>query len=112
MGEFDLNRAAPPEYVERQFDSVVCLNVLEHIEDDLGVFARAEMAPFTGQQSLDADLTGTGLVGPVAAVIDHIPFAVVLVHRCVDALLRLGCRRNQVNPEAGIHGRGLQMCRR
>ncbi|MFN6204159.1 MAG: class I SAM-dependent methyltransferase [Acidobacteriota bacterium] len=36
VGEFDLNRAAPPEYVERQFDSVVCLNVLEHIEDDLG----------------------------------------------------------------------------
>ena len=30
------NRASPPEYVARQFDSVVCLNVLEHIEDDLG----------------------------------------------------------------------------
>ncbi len=36
VSEFDLNSAAPPDFVERQFDSVVCLNVLEHIEDDLG----------------------------------------------------------------------------
>lgn len=36
IGEFDLNQAAPTEFVTRQFDSVVCLNVLEHIEDDRG----------------------------------------------------------------------------
>lgn len=31
---FDLDGAAPDEYVTEPFDSVVCLNVLEHIEDD------------------------------------------------------------------------------
>ena len=36
VGEFDLNLPAPEECVARQFDSVVCLNVLEHIEDDRG----------------------------------------------------------------------------
>jgi SAM-dependent methyltransferase len=36
IGEFDLNQPAPTEFVTRQFDSVVCLNVLEHIEDDRG----------------------------------------------------------------------------
>lgn len=35
VGEFDLNESAPPELVAEPFDSVVCLNVLEHIEDDL-----------------------------------------------------------------------------
>lgn len=35
IGTFDLDRKAPPEYVSNPFDSVVCLNVLEHIEDDV-----------------------------------------------------------------------------
>lgn len=34
VGVFDLTRPAPPEMVETPFDTVVCLNVLEHIEDD------------------------------------------------------------------------------
>lgn len=34
VGSFDLNKAAPLEYVAEGFDTVVCLNVLEHIEDD------------------------------------------------------------------------------
>jgi SAM-dependent methyltransferase len=38
---FDLNRAAPHQFVEHPFDSVVCLNVLEHIADDL--FALEQM---------------------------------------------------------------------
>jgi SAM-dependent methyltransferase len=29
-----LNHAAPPQFVAQPFDTVVCLNVLEHIEDD------------------------------------------------------------------------------
>ncbi|MEP7272494.1 MAG: methyltransferase [Acidobacteriota bacterium] len=33
-GEFDLTQAAPAEMVSAPFDTVVCLNVLEHIEDD------------------------------------------------------------------------------
>jgi SAM-dependent methyltransferase len=41
VGSFDLNRAAPPQFVARPFDTVVCLNVLEHIEDDL--FALGQM---------------------------------------------------------------------
>jgi SAM-dependent methyltransferase len=34
IGQFDLTAKAPDEYVSRQLDTVVCLNVLEHIEDD------------------------------------------------------------------------------
>jgi SAM-dependent methyltransferase len=41
VGTFDLNRAAPPEFTARPFDTVVCLNVLEHIADDL--FALSQM---------------------------------------------------------------------
>lgn len=41
VGQFDLTAAAPTELVAEGFDSVVCLNVLEHIEDDL--FALAQM---------------------------------------------------------------------
>jgi SAM-dependent methyltransferase len=38
---FDLTAKAPDSFVANPFDSVVCLNVLEHIEDDL--FALAQM---------------------------------------------------------------------
>src|SRR5581483_2050025 len=41
VGQFDLNKAAPADYVAEGFDTVVCLNVLEHIEDDL--FALEQM---------------------------------------------------------------------
>src|SRR5215510_9667171 len=39
--EFDLTAVAPGAFVADPFDSIVCLNVLEHIEDDL--FALAQM---------------------------------------------------------------------
>jgi SAM-dependent methyltransferase len=39
--KFDLTAPAPDTFVANPFDSVVCLNVLEHIEDDL--FALAQM---------------------------------------------------------------------
>jgi SAM-dependent methyltransferase len=41
VGKFDLTARAPDAFVADPFDSVVCLNVLEHIEDDL--FALAQM---------------------------------------------------------------------
>lgn len=41
VGKFDLDREAPIEFIDRPFDTVVCLNVLEHIEDDR--FALAQM---------------------------------------------------------------------
>src|SRR2546422_10645241 len=41
VGWFDLTAEAPGAFVADPFDSVVCLNVLEHIEDDL--FALAQM---------------------------------------------------------------------
>src|SRR5262245_57427434 len=41
VGKFDLMVEAPDAFVADPFDSVVCLNVLEHIEDDL--FALAQM---------------------------------------------------------------------
>ena len=41
VGEFNLDKAAPAEYVAAAFDSVVCLNVLEHIKNDL--FALQQM---------------------------------------------------------------------
>jgi SAM-dependent methyltransferase len=41
VSQFDLDSKAPPEFVANPFDTVVCLNVLEHIEDDL--FALEQM---------------------------------------------------------------------
>ncbi|MCI0336509.1 MAG: class I SAM-dependent methyltransferase [Acidobacteria bacterium] len=41
IGNFDLTAKAPEEFLKRSFDTVVCLNVLEHIEDDL--FALGQM---------------------------------------------------------------------
>jgi len=35
IGIFDLTAIAPKELINRSFDTVVCLNVLEHIENDL-----------------------------------------------------------------------------
>jgi 2-polyprenyl-3-methyl-5-hydroxy-6-metoxy-1,4-benzoquinol methylase len=34
IGKFDLTAKAPEELIRQGFDTVVCLNVLEHIEDD------------------------------------------------------------------------------
>jgi SAM-dependent methyltransferase len=42
IGSFDLNRTAPAELTANPFDTVVCLNVLEHIEND--AFALQQMA--------------------------------------------------------------------
>lgn len=41
IGKFDLNSKAPSDFVSSPFDTIVCLNVLEHIEDDL--FALKQM---------------------------------------------------------------------
>jgi len=41
VGKFDLDVTAPAEFVANPFDTVVCLNVLEHIEDDM--FALGQM---------------------------------------------------------------------
>ncbi len=41
VGKFDLMAKAEPEIVANPFETVVCLNVLEHIEDDL--FALEQM---------------------------------------------------------------------
>jgi SAM-dependent methyltransferase len=47
VGKFDLTAEAPRAFVADPFDSVVCLNVLEHVEDDLFALAqmRASLAP-------------------------------------------------------------------
>ena len=74
------------------------------IEHDLGVLQGAVVTAFAGQQALDADLAGLLLIGPAVAVGRHEALAVVLVHRGVDALLRIGGGGDQVHPEAGIHG--------
>lgn len=41
VGKFDLAAKASPELIAHPFDTVVCLNVLEHIDDDL--FALEQM---------------------------------------------------------------------
>lgn len=48
VGAFDLNRAAPPEFTARPFDTVVCLNVLEHIRDDFCALTEMRRALKTG----------------------------------------------------------------
>jgi SAM-dependent methyltransferase len=47
VGKFDLTAKAPDAFITDPFDSVVCLNVLEHIEDDLFALAqiRDSLAP-------------------------------------------------------------------
>jgi 2-polyprenyl-3-methyl-5-hydroxy-6-metoxy-1,4-benzoquinol methylase len=40
VGKFDLTMKAPDEFVADPYDSIVCLNVLEHIEDDLFALAQ------------------------------------------------------------------------
>ena len=74
-----------------------------HVQHDLGMLERAVVAALAGQQTLDADLTGLRLIGPVGAVGHHESFAVVLVHRRVDALLRIRGGGDQLDPEA-VHG--------
>lgn len=41
ISQFDLDAKAPAEFTAEPFDTVVCLNVLEHIEDD--AFALSQM---------------------------------------------------------------------
>src|SRR5262245_2887869 len=41
VDKFDLTASAPEAFIAQPFDTVVCLNVLEHIEDDL--FALEQM---------------------------------------------------------------------
>ena len=47
IGKFDLTAKAPEDFVANPFDSVVCLNVIEHIENDLFALAqiRDSLAP-------------------------------------------------------------------
>ncbi|MBO0861619.1 MAG: class I SAM-dependent methyltransferase [Chloracidobacterium sp.] len=40
VGKFDLTAPAPDTFTADPFDSIVCLNVLEHIEDDLFALAQ------------------------------------------------------------------------
>lgn len=47
VGVFDLTRRAPDEMMREPFDTVVCLNVLEHIEDD--AFALEQMHAVLGR---------------------------------------------------------------
>src|SRR5262245_40266828 len=48
IGVFDLNSPAPAAYFSRPFDSVVCLNVLKHIEIDLFRLEQNSMVLTTG----------------------------------------------------------------
>ena len=77
-----------------------------HIQNDLGMFQRAVVPTFASQEAFDADFASTGLIRPLLPVAGDEPFAVVLMHACVDTLLGVGCGGDQVNPEAGVHGSG------
>lgn len=35
VGKFDLTKKAPEDFISNPFDSVICLNVIEHIDDDI-----------------------------------------------------------------------------
>ena len=64
----------------------------------------AVVASLPSQQTLDADFARFGFVGPLFAVGCNKTLAVVLVHPHVDALLGIWGCRDEVDPEAGIHG--------
>ena len=74
------------------------------IEHDLGMLERAVMAALPGQQAFDADLSSPLFIGPAGAVLGDEVLAVVLVHRRIDALLRIWRGGDQIDPEA-IHVR-------
>lgn len=40
VASFDLAAPAPPALAERRFDTILCLNVLEHVADDRGALGR------------------------------------------------------------------------
>ena len=48
VGVFDLTKEAPPDVVFNPFDTVVCLNVLEHIEDDTFALSQLNRALVSG----------------------------------------------------------------
>ena len=77
-----------------------------HIQHDLGVLERPVVTALSGEETFDTDLPGAGLVRPLRTVSGHEPFAVVLVHPRIDALLGVGGRCNQLNPKA-FHGRAM-----
>jgi len=48
VGTFDLTKEAPSNVVSNPFDTVVCLNVLEHIEDDAFALKQLNLALVKG----------------------------------------------------------------
>ena len=77
-----------------------------HIEHDLGVLERTVVTALARKKAFDTDFPGAGLIGPFSTVSGHEPFAVVLVHPRIDALLGVGGRCDQLNPKA-FHGRAM-----
>ena len=63
------------------------------------MFEWPEVPPFPCEEPLDADLASPLFVGPVVTVSGHEPLAVVLMHRGVDALLRIRRGGDQIDSE-------------
>ena len=74
-----------------------------HVQNDLRMLHRAVMAAFSRQQTFYTDLSSSLLIGPVGTISGHEPFAVVLMHGGVDALLRVRRSCDQIDPKA-VHG--------
>jgi hypothetical protein len=67
------------------------------------MFERTEMAPFPGKQPFDADLASPLFVRPAVPISGHKTLAVVLMHRGIDALLRIRRGGDQIDSET-LHG--------
>ena len=60
-----------------------------HVQNNLRMLQRSVMAALAREQALDANLTSPCLIRPLGLIGHHIALGIVLVHRRVNAALRI-----------------------
>ena len=68
---WDLNGPAPKELARERFDSVLTVNVLEHVRDDVGAFARLRAQVRPGGTLVALVPAGEWLYAPLDRAIGH-----------------------------------------
>ena len=71
MVQLDLTRFDPAAFAAKGIDTIVCLNVLEHVEDDRGALRRLHAALAPGGRLLLLVPAHEWLYGAIDRAIDH-----------------------------------------
>jgi glycosyltransferase involved in cell wall biosynthesis/phospholipid N-methyltransferase len=71
VADFELGAALPAAVAERRFDTIVCLNVLEHVADDRGALARLYDVLDPGGRLILLVPAHRGLYGSIDRAIGH-----------------------------------------